>query len=112
MVDFSKTRDMFDLPADVVYLNGNSLGPMPKAAPGAMDAFLIDEWRTELVKGWNSKGWFMQTNALGDRIAPLIGEPKGSVVVGDTLSIRVFQAVAAGMQMVPADPTEGSRARA
>jgi len=101
MTDFSKTREMFDLPEGVAYLNGNSLGPMPKAAPGAMDAFLIDEWRTELVKGWNSKGWFMQTNALGDRIAPLIGAPQGSIVVGDTLSIRVFQAVAAGLALVP-----------
>lgn len=101
MTDFSKTRAMFDIPEGMVYLNGNSLGPMPKAAPDAMMSFLNDEWRTELIKGWNTKGWFMQTNTLGDRIGTLIGAEPGSVVVSDTLSIKVFQAVGAGLQMMP-----------
>ena len=101
MTDFTKTRAMFDLPDGIVYLNGNSLGPMPKAAPQAMERFLNEEWRCELVKGWNTKNWFMQTNTLGDRIGQLIGAPPGSTVVGDTLSIKVFQAVAAGMVLVP-----------
>ena len=51
MTDFSKTRHMFDIPAGMIYLNGNSLGPMPKAAPKAINSFLMDEWRTELVRG-------------------------------------------------------------
>ena len=85
----------------MIYLNGNSLGPMPKAAPEAMNSFLNDEWRTELIKGWNTKNWFMQTNTLGDRLGRLIGAVPGTIVVGDTLSIKVFQAVAAGLAMVP-----------
>jgi len=101
MTDFTTTRAMFDIPEGMVYLNGNSLGPMPKAAPQAMERFLNDEWRTELIKGWNTKNWFMQTNTLGDRVGRLIGAPAGSTVVGDTLSIRVFQAVAAGLSLVP-----------
>ena len=101
MTDFTKTRAMFDIPEGMVYLNGNSLGPMPKASPEAMAEFLNNEWRTELIKGWNTKGWFMQTNTLGDRIGKLIGAEAGSVVVSDTLSIKVFQAVGAGLQMVP-----------
>ncbi|WP_439140841.1 kynureninase [Planktotalea sp.] len=101
MTDFTKTRAMFDIPEGMVYLNGNSLGPMPKASPDAMAEFLNNEWRTELIKGWNTKGWFMQTNTLGDRIGKLIGAEAGSVVVSDTLSIKVFQAVGAGLQMVP-----------
>ncbi len=101
MTDFTKTRAMFDLPEGMIYLNGNSLGPMPKAAPKAMGRFLNDEWRTELIKGWNTKNWFMQTNTLGDRIGRLIGAPAGSTVVGDTLSIKVFQAVASGLALVP-----------
>lgn len=92
---------MFDIPEGMVYLNGNSLGPMPKAAPRALDRFLNEEWRTELIKGWNTKNWFMQTNTLGDRVGTLIGAPAGTTVVGDTLSIKVFQAVAAGLAMVP-----------
>lgn len=101
MTDFRKTRAMFDIPEGLIYLNGNSLGPMPKAAPQAMAEFLNDEWRTELIRGWNTKDWFMQTNTLGDRIGRLIGAPAGSTVVGDTLSIKVFQAVAAGLALVP-----------
>ena len=97
MTDFAKTRQMFDIPPGVIYLNGNSLGPMPKAAPNAINSFLMDEWRTELVRGWNTKNWFMQSNTLGDRLGRLIGAPAGSTVVGDTLSIRVFQAVAAAL---------------
>ena len=92
---------MFDIPDGMVYLNGNSLGPMPKAAPQAINKFLNEEWRTELIKGWNTKNWFMQTNTLGDRVGTLIGAPSGTTVVGDTLSIKVFQAVAAGLAMVP-----------
>ena len=101
MTDFSKTRHMFDIPAGMIYLNGNSLGPMPKAAPKAINSFLMDEWRTELVRGWNTKNWFMQSNTLGDWLGRLMGAPAGSTVVGDTLSIRVFQAVAASLALAP-----------
>ena len=101
MTDFSKTRQMFDIPKGMVYLNGNSLGPMPKKAPEAINTFLIDEWRTELVKGWNTKNWFIKTNLLGDRIGNLMGAANGTTVVGDSLSIKVFQAVAAGLAMAP-----------
>ena len=92
---------MFDIPEGMIYLNGNSLGPMPKAAPAAINSFLLDEWRTELVSGWNTKNWFMQTNTLGDRVGNLIGAAPGSTVVGDTLSIKVFQAVAAALALTP-----------
>lgn len=101
MTDFNKTRAMFDLPEGLIYLNGNSLGPMPKAAPDVMNSFLVDEWRTELIRGWNTKDWFMQPNTLGDRVGKLIGAPAGTTVVSDTLSIKVFQAVASALSMVP-----------
>ncbi|MEN8892476.1 MAG: aminotransferase class V-fold PLP-dependent enzyme, partial [Planktotalea arctica] len=101
MSDFTKTRAMFDIPEGMTYLNGNSLGPMPKASPEAMMNFLNNEWRTELIKGWNTKGWFMQPNTLGDRIGKLVGAPEGTIVVSDTLSIKVFQAVGAGLALVP-----------
>ena len=101
MTDFTKTRAMFDIPEGMTYLNGNSLGPMPRAAEPAIVSFLNDEWKTELIKGWNTKNWFMQTNTIGDRVGKLIGAPEGTTVVGDTLSIKVFQAVASGLAMVP-----------
>jgi kynureninase len=101
MTNFARTREMFDIPEGMIYLNGNSLGPMPKAAPATINSFLLDEWRTELVSGWNTKNWFMQTNTLGDRVGNLIGAAPGSTVVGDTLSIKVFQAVAAALALTP-----------
>jgi kynureninase len=101
MTDFSKTRAMFHIPEGMTYLNGNSLGPMPRGSEPAISRFLNDEWKNELIKGWNSKGWYMQTNMLGDRIGRLIGAPKATTVVGDTLSIKVFQAVAAALALVP-----------
>ena len=91
MTDFTKTRDMFDIPAGMTYLNGNSLGPMPRACEASIVSFLNDEWKTELIKGWNTKNWFMQTNTIGDRVGKLIGAPEGTTVLGDTLSIKVFQ---------------------
>lgn len=101
MTDFTKTRAMFEMPEGMIYLNGNSLGPMPKAAPAKIADFMQNEWATELIRGWNTKGWFMQTNTLGDRIGRLIGAEPDSVVVGDTLSIRIFQAVAAALALRP-----------
>ena len=101
MTDFTKTREMFDIPAGMTYLNGNSLGPMPRACEASVVSFLNDEWKTELIKGWNTKNWFTQTNTIGDRVGKLIGAPTGTTVLGDTLSIKVFQAVAAGLAMVP-----------
>jgi kynureninase len=101
LTDFEWTRQQFDLPAGMIYLNGNSLGPMPRASVSAMTTFLNDEWRTELIKGWNTKNWFMQTNTLGDRVGRLIGAQPGTTVIGDSLSIKVFQAVASGMALVP-----------
>ncbi len=101
MTDFAKTRAMFDIPEGVTYLNGNSLGPLPSAAKARVAGVVADEWGELLIRGWNKAGWMAQPAVLGDRIAPLIGAPKGSVMVGDTLTIRVYQALSAALELVP-----------
>jgi len=101
MTDFSKTRDLFYLPEGKIYLDGNSLGPLPLAAEAATAEFLRNQWGEELIKGWNSRGWFNAPNTLGDRLGRLIGAPSGTTVVGNTLSIKVFQALAAALALVP-----------
>ncbi len=101
MTDFSKTRMLFSLPPDVIYLDGNSLGPMPRAAAKAVDRVLHEEWSRQLIKAWNTAGWFTQPDRVGDRVAKLIGAEPNSVTVGDTLSIKVFQAVAAAISISP-----------
>ncbi len=101
MTDFERTRSFFSLPQDVVYLDGNSLGPLPRSLQSAMSRFLRDEWGELLIRGWNDAGWMSLPTRVGDRIAPLIGAPKGSVTCGDTLSIKLFQALAAAVSLRP-----------
>ncbi|WP_126975794.1 kynureninase [Frigidibacter oleivorans] len=99
--DFGATRAMFDLPAGVIYLDGNSLGPLPRTAPAAMERVLRAEWGAQLITAWNRAGWMDQPRRLGDRIGRLIGAAEGSVTVGDTLSIKVWQALAAALALRP-----------
>lgn len=94
-------KEFFDLPAGMIYLDGNSLGPLPKAAKSRVAETLQDEWGTQLIKGWNAAGWMAQPSRIGDMIGRLIGAPEGTVVLGDTLSIKVYQAVAAAIRMRP-----------
>lgn len=100
-VDFAATRALFDLPQDVIYLDGNSLGPLPRATAKRLADCVQSEWGQMLVTGWNKAGWMAQPNLLGDRIARLIGAEAGTVMVGDTLSIKVYQALASGLDLLP-----------
>ena len=92
-------KDCFDIPEGLVYLDGNSLGPPAIATAKRVDKTVNDEWQQLLIKGWNEAGWYMQPRTLADRIAPLIGAAPGSVVLGDTLSIKIYQALAAALKM-------------
>ena len=94
-------KDLFDLPDGVIYLDGNSLGPLPRGVAERVRQVVTAEWGGELIRGWNSRGWMAQPARVGDLIAPLIGAPAGSVVMGDTLSIKVFQALSAALAMRP-----------
>jgi kynureninase len=85
----------------MIYLDGNSLGPLPVAAKERVARMLTAEWGEQLIKGWNSAGWYMQPRRVGDRIARLIGAPDGTVVMGDTLSIKVHQALASALELNP-----------
>ena len=101
MTDFTKTRSLFHLPEGIIYLDGNSLGPLPLAARERTSRLLSDEWGEMLIRGWNDAGWMELPGRLGDRIGRLIGAPSGTVMVGDTLSIKVYQAVAAALELRP-----------
>ena len=100
-IDFAARKAMFHLPQGVVYLDGNSLGPMVKTAPARMAQAMQGEWAELLIRGWNQAGWMAQPQVLGDRIARLIGAAQGTVVLGDTLSIKVYQALASALEMTP-----------
>ena len=97
--DFTATRAAFDLPDGIIYLDGNSLGPLPRAAADRVARAVTDEWGKLLVTGWNKAGWMDQPSKIGNRIAALIGAEPGTVVMGDTLSIKVYQALASALEM-------------
>ncbi len=99
--DFTATKAMFDLPAGVIYLDGNSLGPMPRAAAARVAQTVTAEWGQMLIRGWNQAGWMEMPSRIGNRIARLIGAEDGSVVMGDTLSVKVYQALASAFEMNP-----------
>jgi len=101
MTDFDKTRAAFHLPEGIVYLDGNSLGPLPVAAGQRLTRMLTQEWGDQLIRGWNTAGWYVQPRKVGDRVARLIGAAPGTVVMGDTLSIKVHQALSAALDFVP-----------
>jgi len=99
VTDFSKTRSLFHLPAGVIYLDGNSLGPLPKAAVARVERMMQDEWGEMLISAWNRADWMNQPARVGDRIARLIGAAPGTVVMGDTLTIKVYQALASALEI-------------
>ena len=94
-------KHLFDLPEGVIYLDGNSLGPLPKGAAERANEVITQEWGSELIRAWNSADWISLPKRVGDKVGHLIGAPEGSVATGDTLSIKVYQAVAAALKMRP-----------
>jgi len=98
---FAKTKSMFHLPNGMIYLDGNSLGALPKAAPGHVAQMMENQWGEMLISGWNKAHWMDLSTSIGDRVGRLIGAEPGHVMMGDTLSIKVYQALASALEMAP-----------
>jgi kynureninase len=98
---YDDTRALFHLPEGVIYLDGNSLGALPLGVAERVAQVITAEWGDELIRAWNTAGWYVQPRRVGDRIARLIGAEPGSVMMGDTLSLKVYQALAAALDMNP-----------
>jgi kynureninase len=101
MTDFAATRALFDLPEGQIYLDGNSLGPLPKAVAERVARTVTEEWGQMVIGGWNRAGWIAMPTRIGDRIGRLIGAPPGTVIMGDTLSVKVYQALASALELRP-----------
>ena len=94
-------RDQFvDNEPDLIYLDGNSLGRMPKSVIERMKKAVEEEWGTDLIRGWN-KGWWEAPTRVGEKIASLIGATEGQVVVGDQTSINLFKLATAALTLQP-----------
>jgi len=101
MTDFAATKALFHMPPGVVYLDGNSLGPLPKCAMERARKVIEEEWGDMLIRAWNQARWMEQPGRVGDLVAPLIGAAPGTVMMGDTLSLKAYQALAAALDMRP-----------
>ncbi|SME94919.1 kynureninase [Pseudogulbenkiania subflava] len=96
----------FDLPAGVIYLDGNSLGVLPKTARARSAEVIDQEWGTGLIRSWNTAGWFDLPARLGDKLGRLIGANGGEVVVTDTTSLNLFKSLAAALRIQQQDHPE------
>ena len=94
-------KDQFVLPDGMIYLDGNSLGPLPKAVPAHLSRMVTDEWGAHLIKAWNVDDWMGQPMRVGNQVGRLVGAAEGSITMGDTLSIKVYQALSAALQLRP-----------
>jgi len=94
-------RDRFFIPEGIIYLDGNSLGPMPRAAAGILGRTIEQEWGRDLIRSWNSAGWFEMPVRLGDRVGALIGAAPGQTLVCDTTSINLYKAIHAAIGLRP-----------
>lgn len=94
-------RAAFVIPEGLIYLDGNSLGVLPAGVPARVKDVAERQWGQSLIKSWNEHGWFELAQKAGDRIARLIGAPKGSVVAGDTISVNLFKLLGSAAKLNP-----------
>ena len=96
-------RDLFQLPDGIIYLDGNSLGALPKATPARVAAAVAKEWGQDLIQSWNSADWFRMPLTVGNKIAKLIGANDNEVVAADSTSINLFKVLSAALSIAQAD---------
>nr|WP_326528957.1 kynureninase [Rhodoferax sp.] len=99
-------RNQFTIPDGVIYLDGNSLGVMPKKAAARAAEVVNQEWGQGLIRSWNTAGWFSLPQRLGNRISPLIGAGQDEVVVTDSTSINLFKVLSAALSITAQDHPE------
>lgn len=96
-------KDRFELPPGVIYLDGNSLGAKPRAAAARAAEVIGREWGHDLIRSWNTAGWFEAPSRLGDKLARVVGAGDGQVVVTDTTSLNIFKVLAAALRIQQRD---------
>jgi kynureninase len=92
-------RDLFVIPDGVIYLDGNSLGVLPRATADRVARAITEEWGQGLIRSWNSAGWFELPQRLGDKIAPLVGAHPGDLVATDSTSVNLYKVLSAALRI-------------
>ena len=98
-------RDRFDVPEGVIYLDGNSLGCLPKETPARLEQVVRGEWGKDLIRSWNSADWIQLPQRVGAKIAPLIGAQPHEVIACDSVSVNLYKLISAALAMQPGRKT-------
>ncbi|MBC7276469.1 kynureninase [Nocardioides sp.] len=99
-------RELFDLPEGTIYLDGNSLGALPRATAGRVAEVVTQEWGRGLIESWNTASWITLPQRVGDKIARIVGAGEDEVVVADSTSLNVYKALASALSIASADAPE------
>jgi kynureninase len=94
-------KSRFDIPDGIIYLDGNSLGPLPYGVKERLAKAVTREWGKDLIKSWNTADWINLPTRVGSKIAGLIGAEANEVVMADSTSVNIFKAVAAACKLNP-----------
>lgn len=97
--ELASFRDKFQLPEGIIYLDGNSLGAMPKSAVAKSADVVSREWGEDLITSWNKNGWFHLCRNLGERIAPIVGANPNEVMVCDATGINLYKLLSVALQL-------------
>ena len=93
----AKVRDEFSLPQNLIYFDGNSLGPLPKCTIHTLETMIQKEWGNGLISSWNKENWINMPRELGNKIAPLVGAKLGEVIVVDSTSVNLFKVLTSAL---------------
>ncbi len=102
-------REQFEIPHGVIYLDGNSLGVLPKATAARVAAVVKQEWGEGLIRSWNEAGWIDLPQRVGDKIARLVGAKPGEMVAADSTSVNLFKVLSAALTIQQADAPQRKR---
>ncbi len=104
-------RQRFDLPAGLIYLDGNSLGALPSAAPSALAHTAESQWGDDLISSWNKHGWIDWPTRIGAKLAPIVGARPSELLIADSTSVCLFKLLAAALRARPGRKTILTRRR-
>ena len=96
-------RDAFDLPEGVIYLDGNSLGALPKATAARVQNVVTHEWGTGLIRSWNTAGWIDLGQRIGNKIATLVGAGENELIVADSTSLNLYKVLSTAIALQKLD---------